>query len=438
MSDLDFSIDWLSSGSTDPIFRDTSAQLAIKLDNVCLTRNEDLWSKTVRDSILVSVYPLASWLAGSWWRLNNEPLPASGTRPPLAWRMAHELGAANHGFVWPRILFVPDGETMSIWAEPIATPGQSVNYTTGLETVKTLSMNEFQRATDVLVENVLSRLEAVEQGQTELASLWALVKEDRNNAEATQIRQLEAQMGFDPEECLPAIIEEALRMQATTGQTAMSELAPVFGDEISRIGDLQRQSGLKGRPQVTSADIDMYTTWARPWEQGVAAAKRLRKNLDIKTDLIPDSTLFHLFGVTQGQVEQWSPSDINPVAIAKPDHAGAGHWNLIPRKRHPIAKRFEWARFIGDFLSQPVGSDAWLVSSDLATARQKRQRAFAAEFLCPIDALVDVLKGDYSESAQEEAAEHFEVSEKTVESLLANHGYIERVEPQLPYRLLAV
>jgi hypothetical protein len=430
MANLDFSMDWLSAGSTDPVFRDTSAQLAICLDKVCLTRNEDLWSKTVRDSILVSVYPLASWLAGSWWRLNHEPLPA--TRPPLAWRMAHELGAANHGFVWPRILFVPDGETMSIWAEPIATPGQSVNYTTGLETVKPLSMNEFQRATDGLVESVLSRLEAVGQGQTELASLWALVKEDRNNAETFQIRQLEAQMGFDPAECLPAIIAEALRMQATTGRTAMSELAPVFGDAISRIGDLQRQSGLQGHPQVTSADIDMYTAWARPWEQGAAAAKRLRERLDNRTAPISDTALLDLLGVSQKEAALWSPAK-NPVAIAKPGYAG--HWDLIPRKPHPIAKRFEWARFLGDFLSQPVGSDGWLVSSDLATARQKRQRAFAAEFLCPIDVLVDVLNGDYSESAQEEAAEHFKVSEKTVGSLLANHGYIERVEPQLPYRL---
>jgi len=346
--------------------------------------------------------------------------------------MAHELGAANHGFVWPRILFVPDGETMSIWAEPIATPGQSVNYTTGLETVKTLSMNEFQRATDGLVENVLSRLEAVGQGQTELASLWALVKEDRNNTETTRVRQLEAQMGFDPEECLPAIIEEALRMQATTGQAAMSELAPVFGEAIDKIVGLQEQSGLQGHPQVTSADIDMFTTWARPWEQGVAAAKRLRERLDNSTAPISDNTLLDLLGVSQNEAALWSPAK-NPVAIAKPNHGG--HWSLIPRKPHPIAKRFEWARFIGDVLSQPVGSDGWLVSSDLATARQKRQRAFAAEFLCPIDALVDVLKGDYSESAQEEAAEHFKVSEKTVGSLLANHGYIERVEPQLPYRL---
>lgn len=432
MSNLNFSIDWLSSGSADPVLRDTSAQLSIHLDHVCLTRNEDIWSKTVRDSILVSVYPLAFWLAGSWWRLNNEPLPASGTRPPLAWRMAHELGAANHGFVWPRILFVPDGESMSIWAEPIATPGQSVNYMTGLDTVKTLSMKDFQRSTDDLVENVLSRLEAVGQGQTELASLWALVKEDRNDAKASRVRQLEAQMGFDPEECSPAIIEEALSMQATTGQSAMSELAPVFSDEISRIGDLQGQSGLKGRPRVTSADIDMSAIRARPWEQGVAAAKRLRERLDNSAAPISDAILLDLLGISQKEAARWEPAK-TPVAIAKPGHAG--HWDLIPRKAHPIAKRFEWSRFLGDVLSQPEGSADWLVSSDLATARQKRQRAFAAEFLCPIDALVDVLNGDYSETAQEEAAEYFKVSEKTVESHLANHGYIERVEPQLPYRL---
>jgi hypothetical protein len=347
--------------------------------------------------------------------------------------MAHELGAANHGFVWPRILFVPDGESMCIWAEPISTPGQSVNYTTGLETVKTLSMNEFQREAEGFVENVLCRLEAVGQSQTELASLWALVKEDRNNAETNRIRQLEALMGYDPEECPSSIIAEALRIQVTTGQAAMSELAPVFGNAIAQIGGLQRQSGLMSCPQVTSADIDMLSMRAWPWERGEAAARRLRKDRDIgETDIISDATLFNLLGVTQRQVDQWSPSDRNPVAVAKPDHAG--RWDLIPRKRHPIAKRFEWARLLGDVLAQPVGSNGWLVSSDLATARQKCQRAFAAEFLCPIDALVDMLKGDYSESAQEEAAEHFKVSEKTVASLLANHGCIERDEPLLPYR----
>lgn len=433
MSELHFSIDWLSSGSPDPVFRDTSAQLAIHLSNICLTRNEDAWSKTVRDSIYVSVYPLVSWLAGSWWRLNYEPLPASGMRPPLAWRMAHELGAANHGFVWPRILFVPDGESMSVWSKPVSTPAQSVNYTTGLDVARTLSLTEFQHKTDALIEDVINRLYATGQSQTELASLWALIKEDRGNAESARIRQLEAQMGFDPEECPQAIIEEALRLQTVTGQAAMSELAPVFGDQVRNIVSLQEQSGLQGHPQVTFADIDIFSQQALPWEQGMFAAKQLREKCDIRTDCIPDATLLNLLGVTQNQLEQWSPAENNSVAIAKPGHAG--NWNLLPRKRHPIAKRFEWARFLGDFLSHPMLDDGWLVSSDLTTARQKRQRSFAAEFLCPIDALAAFLKGNYSESAQEEAAEKFKVSEKTVESLLANHGYIERLEAQLPYRL---
>lgn len=432
MSDLRFSMDWLASGSLDPVLRDTSAQLAIHVDDVCLTRNEDVWSKTLRDNILVSVYPLASWLAESWWRLNHEPLPAQGNSPWLSWRMAHELGAANHGFVWPRILFVPDGESMSVWAEPVAVQGQSVSYTTGLDTPRTLPLPAFQRTIDSLIEAVISRLHAVGQGQTGLASLWKLIQEDRSNPERARVLQLEAQMGFDPEECPQAVMQEAVRMQSSTGPAAMSELAPVFGNSVSRIEDLQQQCGLLAQPQVTSADIDMLSTQARPWEQGAAAAKKLRDRLGNQASPVSDRTLFDLLGVSYEQARRWSPVR-NPVAIAKPDHEG--HWTMIPRKPHPIARRFEWARLLGDVLSRPKGDRGWLVSSELTTARQKRQRSFAAEFLCPISALVALLDGDYSESAQEEAASHFEVSEKTVASLLANHGYIEGFEPTIPYHL---
>ncbi|HCL4400875.1 TPA: hypothetical protein N2D31_006276, partial [Pseudomonas aeruginosa] len=94
---------------------------------------------------------------------------------------------------------------------------------------------------------------------------------------------------------------------------------------------------------------------------------------------------------------------------------------------------------IGEVLDQPRGGDEWLVSTDIATAKQKRQRAFAAEFLCPINSLADYLNGDYSESSLEDAAEHFNVSDKIVESLLANNGYLDisSAEPKVPYRSVA-
>ena len=80
-------------------------------------------------------------------------------------------------------------------------------------------------------------------------------------------------------------------------------------------------------------------------------------------------------------------------------------------------------------------------STDLSTARQKFQRAFAAEFLCPIDELKAFLDDDYSESAIEDAAAHFDVSERTVESPLANNGVLSSVpvpdvlESRPPYPL---
>ncbi|WP_049297958.1 hypothetical protein, partial [Pseudomonas aeruginosa] len=213
MSDISFSIDWLSSGEEPPIFRDTSGHLAIHLDAFCLTRNEDVWSRTVRDKVLVSAYPLALWLASSWWRLNFEPLPRMGARPPLDWRMAHELGAANHGYVWPRVIFAPDGEIVNVWSEQIRMDGQSVQYLYGLETPCAVKLDNFQREIAGFIESVLSRLDALGHRQTDLAELWSFVREDRENTEVMRLRILEAQMGYDPEECPQDIISKALSLQ---------------------------------------------------------------------------------------------------------------------------------------------------------------------------------------------------------------------------------
>ena len=109
----------------------------------------------------------------------------------------------------------------------------------------------------------------------------------------------------------------------------------------------------------------------------------------------------------------------------------------MPRKRHPVGKRFEFARFLADYVSRAGDSGAWLASTDLATSRQKFQRAFAAEFLCPISSLIGFLGGNFTEPAIEDAASYFGVSEQTVESLLANNGYIgpSQDESRFPYRI---
>jgi len=152
---------------------------------------------------------------------------------------------------------------------------------------------------------------------------------------------------------------------------------------------------------------------------------------------LDNAKLCELLGLSVSEVEHWSPAKRN-AAIAVPE--SENHYKFIPRKKHPIAKRFELARFLGDYLltEQP---GQWLASTDLSTSRQKYQRAFAAEFLCPIATLREFLQEDYSETAIEDAAEYFQVSSTTVESMLVNNGLlssplpVDYTESRLPYRL---
>ena len=96
------------------------------------TRNLDDWSQSVKRSTRVSAYPLAAWLASSWWRLRYEPLPV-GNRANSSWRMkvAHEVAASGYGYLWPQIVFHVTANDALLGIPTDANDGQPVRYLTG-------------------------------------------------------------------------------------------------------------------------------------------------------------------------------------------------------------------------------------------------------------------------------------------------------------------
>jgi len=177
MSKLRFAFNWVPAENNDSVFSSSLMDLSIYLDDVCLTRNEDIESRVIRDTILVSGYPLAVWFASSWQQLNREPMPVSAQsiqEPPLEWRMTHELGAANHGFVWPRIVFAPDGEIMTVRAEVINTTGQSFRYLCGLDAPRFIEIADFQRSVKSFVNDTLDRLLASGHKESDLLDLCVI------------------------------------------------------------------------------------------------------------------------------------------------------------------------------------------------------------------------------------------------------------------------
>ncbi|WP_162600911.1 hypothetical protein [Paraburkholderia sp. C35] len=425
MSKINLSCDWLPTGNDSPEIRDTSGRLTIAVDGHCLTRSEDIWTRTVRDDVLVSAYPLALWFASSWWRLLHEPLADTKGTPAIDWRMSHELGAANHGFVWPNVSFTSDGEEIQIGARASNPESQqSVRYLESLNAPARIRTAEFEREIERFIGSVVSRLETMGHSETELASLWSLVQKDRSNADSARLRRLEALLGYDQEECPDELLETARRLEKRVGQETFAELAPAYGATqgtvtLDDLIELEQLPGLIGKPHFDTRIVVAGAHSNVPWECAAATAHELRKSLRYNDDLIPTSSLYAALGLNPDSVAGWKPPlSIQKVGVAAPVENGM--FVFKPRKNQPIAQRFEFARFIGDLLATSMAEPQWLASTDSVTWRQKFQRAFAAEFLCPIASLLEFLNGDDSMPSLMHAARHFQVGFKTVYYLLLN------------------
>ena len=432
MSDFKITAEWYDADDNDVIYKSTTASLSIQIDDIFLTQNTDGWTQSVQNSIRVSTYPLAKWFAYYWWRLENEYLIVNGRKPDFNWRCAHELGAANHGYVWPKVLFVSDGQFINIWSDTIPTPLQSVNYIGKLDSVYSVPMESFQNAIGTLINDTIFRLSGVD---ADLLDLWTIVSEERNNPKISNIRKLEAVLGYDPEECPDELMNRVLVFQKQVGQTSIKELAPFLLSDTNLQQHLQTEKGIESIPQVKQDQItiDRNKDYL-PWQQGVSAARQLRRLCDFGDDLIESKKILDLLGIASKNLSSYNNTYSSEIPVSVGRNESDGKWIIIPStKKAETSKRFELSRLLGDYLLYKDSDQEWLIASDYKSFRQKAQRAFAAEFLCPIFALDRFLNNDYSETKREKAASYFQVSNQTIDSLLLNNGRIGRENKGFPY-----
>src|ERR1039458_7892687 len=88
---------WLPPFQGTPEIERTSATIQIRFGAENATRSWDVWSESVQDGARVAAYPLAMWLASSWWRIRWESLPSrirliqDAVPAETNWRLNHEL-----------------------------------------------------------------------------------------------------------------------------------------------------------------------------------------------------------------------------------------------------------------------------------------------------------------------------------------------------------
>lgn len=428
MSKFSIDIDWELALNEPPEVAHTAGLLAIRAGDEVLTRNIDNWSRTVRNEARLSAYPLALWLAQSWWRLRYEILPV--TRPNHAWRMGHELCAAGHGYAWPQLLFASEGDHIDIWSIPSPhSPESSVQYLAGGYQV--IDAGEFERSIDTFISSTIARLDSVSIRATPLHDLWAEVMSERSDREMHDYRHLEALLGNDPGECPEEVINRFATAGSEIGAAALTELAPICAGDapLSHIDQLRQMAQANGlTARIDAGILKLMHCLKTPaplaaWEKGRLLAHEAREYFGLNGGAITDAQLGDMIGLPADQLLENKPPTRTVVGLAVRKET-PNIVSLHLRKRSRTGRRFEISRMIADYVTAPE-SDHWLPVTDAKTTRQKTQRAFAAEFLAPIEGIRSFLDEDLSSDAIEEAAEHFGVASVAIQTQLVNSGYLQ-------------
>lgn len=425
--------EWLPPFDCESAEGYTFADMKILVGGRVATELEDFQSQTLRKGMYVSAYPLAFFLATNWWRLRWEPV---NPKDDPEWRMRHNFAAIGDGYVWPDLSFAGDGEFILVNARSAGCSKTSpIRYLADFAVW--VRADVFERAISDCIEGTLARLEAVGMDKTDLASLWSDVREENADTHAALWRRLEALAGYDADEAPEAFVRDLLDAGENSGWAIIQELAAASRRQA--IDDLKvLQKALQSRGvgfriadfERIRADVQssVANTAIPPWQRAYHAAKVARGIWGLDGKPLSNSHLADMTGIQREVLELGAGLGSVPEAPYS-----ASIWSrddsercLILNRKPVTSRRFAVCRLIGDRL---CGKDGEVLSAatDAGTSRQKFQRAFAQELLCPFDALMSFLDKDTpSDDDIEDAADYFQVSPRLVHATLVNHHALPR------------
>ena len=403
-----------------------------------LSANNRLMTKVVdeqqepHDGPRVSAFRLAEWLLWNWWRIRWEP--SRSETDSLSWQQAHQTTSIGGGWLWPRITFDSDGHNVGISsAVSEATVTEPVSFL-GEEDEQFVSAPAFEQGIDSFVQEVISQLADNSLAPNSVSRMWEELQDERSDSALTTYRRFEALLGRNPDEGNESTIRQLTEDRSILGEQAANEVAAnapltqgatVTADKLRSIA---RQTGfdIGERNGVSSAMTDNTTLMEGdhpgplvPWQFGQNAAKALRRSERLGNRPISDRLLCEMCGLPEGVFSKSSPIK-PPMAYTLSTKTGR---RIVFRARVPNGRRFDAARLLGDKLL--IRNDESLQPATWThTFRQKMQRAFAAELLCPFDALLEKLDGDHSDDSIEEAAKRFRVSPRLVANRVEDSGML--------------
>ena len=423
---LTIDTDWLSSDGIDAnLDLLCFSELGIRFGNVWLTEAVANEINSIRHKNNLSAYRLAEWLAWNWWRLRWEPRKSNRD-----WCLAHSLPTIGGGFIWPNITIYSDGYRVALIAKPTKEIAQEpVRYISDSSVF--MSSELFEDGIDRFFKDVKNRLVKNEINESNFEMILYDLMNERNDPKEYEKRKFEAMLGLDPDESDQIILDQFIKDSQIFGSDSMQEIAAhklpqdkVLNSSIlkTQAHELGTENSLDDAVLLDKLDELKPLGQDPAWKRGAEAAQLLRDQERLGSDPLSDELLAEMMGVMPSIIKD---NDRRSDLSFELDPESNKYGRIVLRSLWETGRRFDLARLLGDRLVGGCTKGLYPATRSY-TYRQKVQRSFAAELLCPIRTLVDMLKEDYSEEAIEESAGYFNVSPMMVTTLLVNHRYIDR------------
>jgi hypothetical protein len=418
MSVVRFSIDWSNDAlNAAPEERATVADLQIYISDQNVTMH--LIDDENENHLTLPLYSLAEGLAHDWWNL-------FGNRDQEISLIKYRMGYAV-----PDVRFSFDGAAFEISAHQFSYRNPNVRFWAGPSDV--LGRSDAEQLLGGFIEEILQKLSQSDLRETSAALRWARIQESRASDDEVAFCEAAGALGVDPYQVdseASAIIESAAEL--FSGEALNEFLAGARGNPAGPLFRWIRQ--VEGWPRLKSlvgnlsgaaaaaAEKSPHKANERSWELGYRRARALRSVLGL--GLADRLRTYKSIAEKLGASKQYKLAPrVDGIRALRSDQENGVHIYLRNHGNSPDAKAgetFAFARAVGDAVCFPAISRSPV--NELHDAfRQAAGRAFAAEFLAPIDE-IQSMRRDGKDVLS--IADEFSTATELINRQLENHQRI--------------
>lgn len=412
------SIEWQDDATNAaPEERATVADLRLELNRQNVTKH--IVGEQVSDHVTIALYGLANGLAHDWWTI-------FGARD-----REFSLRKYRSGYLLPDVRFAFDGAAFEVSAHQCAYVDPDLRFWGG--TAEVLSRADGEAWLESLIGDVLARLDAKGVQDTSAVLRWRRVNASRHSRDR-DFCEAAGGLGLDPYAITAAVANFIEQAEGLFDHEPLVEFVS-GADDVDQerlVNWVSRMVGLKGfkyrladlRPLVDTIERDTPRHDDAPaWAAGYRRARAMRRQLNVTQNerLSSFQQIARLFGASKNYSLAPSVDGINALRRETPNGIDVHVRNHGHYDGADIPNRFALARAIGDAACFP-SPDTAPINRLRHAYRQAAGRAFAAEFLAPIDEILSMRADEHDTYS---IAAEMGVSSQVIEHQLENQTRIE-------------